>query len=206
MNRRDFLILGGVAPLVVPLVTPPARAEKPDIDGILHDPDAPESGNSNGDTWVVSFFDYNCPFCKKSDPVLKKIVQQDGNIRLIYKDWPILTKASVYGAHLALGSKYQGRYEIAHDALMGVPGHNIAEKAMRDAVAASGIDMDRLQLDLKRNMEAITKLLRRNKAQAASIGLPGTPVYLIGDRAYPNALDETEFKKALVRARTDQPS
>lgn len=107
---------------------------------------------------------------------------------------------------MALGAKYQDRYQVAHDALMAIPGRKIPKERMRDAVAAAGIDMNRLQSDLDRNGAAVAALLRRNHAQAESLGLPGTPVYLIGDRAYPNALDEAAFKSAVLRARTGKPS
>ena len=68
---------------------------------------------------------------------LDKVLKTDGKIRVVYKDWPILTKASIYGAKLALAAKYQGKYEVAHRALMGVEGGKVSEERMRAAVAAS---------------------------------------------------------------------
>ena len=208
MNRRDLLLAAAAAsawPLYEYLKPAPAWAS-PDIDGILHDPETPEGGNPKGDVTIVAFFDYNCPFCKQAEPALEKVVRADGKVRLVYKDWPILSDASIYGAQVALGARYQDRYTLVHDALMGIPGRKITKDAMRDVVTKSGVDMARLQTDLDKNQEAILGLIRRNMAQAESIGLTGTPVYLIGDRAYPNALNEAAFKSAIVRARTGKPS
>ncbi|NEW93865.1 DsbA family protein [Rhodopseudomonas sp. BR0M22] len=207
MNRRQsLLILGALtaAPLVKYFGAPEAWAEGVDVDAILRDPDAPEAGNPKGDVTIVAYFDYNCPYCKKSEPDLEKVVHSDGKIRLVYKDWPILTEASVYGAQMALGAKYQGKYQAAHDALMAIPGRGISKDQMRDAVAASGIDMTKLQSDLSAHGDAITALLRRTLSQADAMGLQGTPVYLIGPYKVAAALDADAFKKVVAQARGRQ--
>lgn len=204
MNRRQSLmILGALAavPLVKYFGAPEAWAEGVDVGAILRDPDAPEAGNPKGDVTIVAYFDYNCPYCKKSEPDLEKVVRSDGKIRLVYKDWPILTDASVYGAQMALGAKYQGKYQAAHDALMAIPGRGISKDQMRDAVAASGVDMTKLQSDLNAHGDAITALLRRTLSQADAMGLQGTPVYLIGPYKVAAALDADAFKKVVAQAR-----
>src|SRR5690606_13687328 len=89
---------------------------------ILNDPAAPVGGNPQGDVTIVSFFDYNCPFCKRTVAPLTTVMKADGRIRLVYKDWPILTQSSVYGAKLALAAKHQGGYEKAYHALMAIEG------------------------------------------------------------------------------------
>ncbi|QDL99259.1 DsbA family protein [Rhodopseudomonas palustris] len=207
MNRRQsLLILGAIAavPLLRSFGAPQAWAEGVDVDAILRDPDAPEAGNPRGDVTIVTYFDYNCPFCKKSEPDLKKVVRSDGKIRLVYKDWPILTEASVYGAQMALGAKYQGKYQIAHDALMAIPGRGISKDQMRDAVAASGVDMAKLQSDLDTHGDAITALMRRTQSQAEAIGLQGTPVYLVGPYKVAAALDADAFRKVVAQVRGSQ--
>jgi len=69
------------------------------------------------------------PFCKKSSPDLERFVDDDGKVRLVYKDWPILTDASVIGAHLALAAKYQGKYREAHVAMMSIRGRRSTTRA-----------------------------------------------------------------------------
>ncbi|MCD0423201.1 DsbA family protein [Rubrivivax sp. JA1024] len=207
MNRRQSLMILGAltaVPLVKYFGAPQAWAEGVDVDAILRDPDAPEAGTPKGDVTIVAYFDYNCPYCKKSEPDLEKVVHSDGKIRLVYKDWPILTEASVYGAQMALGAKYQGKYQAAHDALMAIPGRGISKDQMRDAVAASGVDMTKLQSDLSAHGDAITALLRRTLSQADAMGLQGTPVYLIGPYKVAAALDADAFKKVVAQARGRQ--
>ena len=98
-------------------------------EAILNDPLAPGGGNPKGNLTIVTFFDYNCPFCKKAEPDLERVVKEDGQICLVYKDWPILTKASVYGARMALAAKYQGKYDAVHSALMAIPGPKDSRRA-----------------------------------------------------------------------------
>ena len=200
IRRREALALGLVAALAAAMPGG-LRAQELDVNAVLHDPDAPESGNPKGDVTIVAFFDYNCPFCKKAEPELNKVVREDGNVRLVYKDWPILSEASVYGAQLALGARYQGKYQAAHDALMAIPGTRVDQKRMTQAVREAGVDMARLQTDLNAHSEEIGALLRRNLAQADAMGLPGTPVFLIGPFKIAAALDADGFRQAVSDAR-----
>jgi protein-disulfide isomerase len=180
-----------------------ARADDTDVtlDAIVNDPAAPVAGNPKGDLTIVTFFDYNCPFCKTSELDLEKLVKTDGKIRLVYKDWPVLTQASFIGAQLVLAAKYQGKYDVAHRALMGISGRRIPADQMREAIRASGVDMNRLDADLKAHAAEIAALLRRNNIQAEGLGLQGTPAYLIGQYRVTSALNYDSFKKAVADAR-----
>ena len=170
-------------------------------EAILYDPATPTTGNAKGDLTIVVFFDYNCPYCKQSEPELMRLVKTDGRIRLVYKDWPILTEASIKGAQWALAAKYQGRYDDAHLAMMAIPGPKIPAERMRDAIAKAGVDMDRLDADLQTHAGEITALLRRNLAQADSLGLQGTPAYIVGQYRVTSALNYEGFKRVAADAR-----
>ena len=189
--------------LVASLGMSATRAQDADTsaNSILNDPAAPVAGNPKGDLTIVTFFDYNCPFCKKAEPALEKVVAEDGHIRVVYKDWPILTKASVYGAQLALAAKYQGKYDAVHAALMSIPGAKIPEDQMLAAIRKSGVDMNRLDADLKAHADEITALLRRNLTQADALELQGTPAYLVGHFKVTSALTYEGFKRAVADAR-----
>ncbi len=86
---------------------------------MLRDPEIPSLGNPKGDLTVVEFFDYQCPYCKKLAPEIAQLMPEDGNIRLVLKDWPIFGAVSKSAAQLALAAKYQDKYAEAHDALIG---------------------------------------------------------------------------------------
>lgn len=204
ISRRVALtIIAGSAAL--PLAPPLALAQQAAItkDQILNDPDAPVGGNPKGDVTIVAFLDYNCPFCKKSAPDLERIVREDGKIRLVYKDWPILRPTSIDGARLALAARYQGKYEVAHHALMGIPGYGIAKEKMREALQASGIDIIRLDSDMAAHASDIDALIKRNMAQADALGLQGTPTFLVGP-FMTSTLDYQGFKQVVADARAKQ--
>ena len=198
-SRRTMLV--GLTALMGAGLAARVRADDLSAEMILNDPEAPVGGNAKGDLTIVSFFDYNCPFCKRTVRPLNAVLASDGNIRHVYKDWPILAKSSIYGAKLALAARYQDRYEEAYTALMQIDGSRISEKQMRQAVQDAGFDMRRLETDADRHDDEITTLLRRNNAQAEGLGLRGTPVFLIGQFLVASALDETGFRQVVKDAR-----
>jgi len=206
LSLAAALLAAGLAPAPLRAATPdmPAdtgRQAKPlDVEALLNDPQAPTAGNPKGDVTIVAFFDYNCGYCRKSMPVLEKLVADDGNIRLVYKDWPILSETSVVAAQLALAASYQDKYAAAHKVLMKVPGRASTER-MSEALGAAGLDRKRLAKDLKAHAADIGALLHRNNEQAEALGLPGTPVYLVGPYKVAAALDYEGFKQVVQDAR-----
>ena len=147
---------------------------------IFNDPETPTGGNPNGDLTIVDFFDYNCPYCKLAAKSLEKIVKTDGNIRIIYKDWPILAETSIIGARLALAAKYQGQYLPVHHALMDIPGYGVSQEKMIEAVRNTGVDLAQLDTDMARHADDIAGLIKRNLSIAQAIGFQGTPGFLVG--------------------------
>ena len=202
MTRRSFI--AGLAPaglLAASALWPQAAmAESDEPDLLFNDPEAPTGGNPDGGLTIVNFFDYNCPFCRLSAQPLDDVVREDGDIRLIYKDWPILSEASVTGAILALAAQRQGGYERAYHALMSQEGR-ADDAAMREAVTAAGLDMARLDRDIAGARNDIEALLRRNMEQAAGLGLSGTPGYIVGPFLVTSALNEEGFRQVVADAR-----
>jgi protein-disulfide isomerase len=204
LTRATFLRLAaGMAGLLLTKTFARSAENEVTRDMILADPEAPIGGNPEGDLTIVDFFDYNCPYCKKSATYLERLVKTDGKIKIIYRDWPILTETSIVGAQLALGAKYQGKYLEAHHALMNVPGYGISQK-MVDAIKKSGVDMERLDADMKANSGAIALLIKRNLTIADAIGLQGTPGFLVGPYKVNQALNYEGFQHVVADARTRQ--
>ena len=205
LSRRAFTQILGLAG--ASLVVAPARAADSPTEAdvskqaILYDPAAPVGGNPKGNLNLIVFSDYNCLYCKSSEPDLDRAVKADGNVRVVYKDWPVITPDSIRGAQWALAAKYQGRYADAHYAMMGIPGGKIPAEKMREAIARSGVDMARLDADLQAHADDIEKLLRRNMAQAESLGFMGTPAYIVGEYRVMQTLSLDGFKRVIADAR-----
>jgi protein-disulfide isomerase len=167
---------------------------------VLRDPEIPVAGNADGDVTIVEYFDYNCPYCRKVEPELRQVVQDDGKVKLVYKDWPVLGPVSIAAARLALATKYQDKYVAAHDALMGTASR-LTEPRIRELLAGAGIDVDRATKDLETNAKAIDAILARNNDQATAFGFKGTPSFIIGKFRVPGVLTMAQFDQAIADAR-----
>jgi protein-disulfide isomerase len=169
-------------------------------DAVLRDAEIPVVGNPDGDITIVEFFDFRCPYCRKVHPDLLKVVKEDGNIRLVFKDWPIFGGVSVDAAKLVLASKYQGKFAQAHEALI-TSKTGLTSANLRPILLKAGIDADRAARDLEANSAAIEALLARNNAQAEAFGFNSTPSFIIGTFRVPFVLDAEGFKLAVADAR-----
>jgi protein-disulfide isomerase len=167
---------------------------------VLRDPDIPVTGNPNGDISIVEYFDYNCPYCRRIAPELSQVVQDDGKVRLVLKDWPILGPVSVVASRMALACKYQDKYIAAHDALIGVAS-KLTEPRIRELLAGAGIDVDRADRDLAANAKAIDAILARNGDQAGAFGFKGTPSFIVGKFRVPGVLTMPQFEQVIADAR-----
>jgi len=200
-SRRDLLGLAGAGAMLLAAGARPARAvEEPSEAAVLRDPDAPVTGNANGDIAIVEWFDYQCPYCRKLEPELRQVVQDDGKVRLVLKDWPILGPVSVVAARMALACKFQDKYHPAHDALMGV-NSKLTEPRIAEILAGAGIDVDRARRDLDANAKVIDAILARNNEQAEGLGFHGTPSFIVGKFRVPGVLTMPEFERVIADAR-----
>jgi protein-disulfide isomerase len=172
---------------------------------VLRDPDIPVAGNAEGDITIVEWFDYQCPYCRKLEPELRQVVQDDGKVRLVLKDWPILGPVSVLAARMALASKFQDKFLAAHEALIGV-NSKLTEPRIRELLAGAGIDVDRVTRDLVTNAKAIDAILARNNDQATAFGFKGTPAFIVGKFRVPGVLTMAQFEQVIADARKAKAS
>lgn len=204
-TRRGALGMLGAASMMlgVEIVPRPALAQTDEILTealVLRDPEIPVAGNADGDITIVEYFDYQCPYCRKIEPELRQVVHDDGKVRLIFKDWPILGPVSVTAARLVLASKYQDKYVQAHDALIGL-NSKLTEPRIREVLAGAGVDVDRATRDLAGNAKAIDAILARNNDQASAFSFKGTPSFIVGKFRVPGILTMEQFGQVIADAR-----
>ncbi|WP_333684929.1 DsbA family protein [Pontibaca methylaminivorans] len=205
INRRTMLLGAGAAGAALlgtgALLSFALRPrQKATLDDMLQDADNPVLGNADGDVTIAEFFDYQCPFCKRGHPALMDLVAQDGNIRLVMKDWPIFGAPSIRASQLVLGGVEPGSYETAHAALMATPGQ-LTEALIGRTLAEAGLDPAALERSYRQGRAKWDALMSRTGAQAAQLGLQGTPAYIIGGRVYSGAMDGEALARAVARAR-----
>jgi protein-disulfide isomerase len=161
-------------------------------------PASPVLGNPQGDVTIVVFSDYACPYCRVAEPRLMALAQSDGRIRIVMKEFPILTPQSLTATRMALAAARQGRYEAFHTGLMQLPGQlNVADM---EALARS------LKLDmalLARDMESpdVSNEIIANFNLARGIRTFQTPTFLVNGKVLTQDSDQIDFASEVAAAR-----
>ena len=163
-----------------------------------NDPNAPVLGNPDGDVTVVEFFDYNCPYCRRVKPEMEALLAADPNVRVVYREWPILGDGSVFAARAALASRNQGKYEEFHWAMM-----QLKERAEEASIlrTAEDIGLDVAQLRRDMNGPEIEEHIQTSMRLAQSLGFSGTPSFVIGDSLAPGLIQADQMIELVDQAR-----
>jgi protein-disulfide isomerase len=149
---------------------------------------APVAGNPKGDVTVVEFFDYNCGYCKKAFPDLASVIQKDQNVKVVLKEFPILSKGSEEAAKVALAAKMQGKYWEMHRVMLEQPGQANEASALKAAEKVAGLDIARLKKDMA--SAEVKKEIDDTRKLAQKMGIQGTPHFLVADRVIPGAPED----------------
>lgn len=162
------------------------------------DPNAPFVGATEPSAVVVEFFDYNCPYCKRSAGDVKALLESDEEVRVVFREWPILGEGSVFAARAALAAREQGKYLEMHDGLMAMRGR--AEEASVLALAREiGLDIDRLVQDMEG--EAVTAHIETSRGLAQALGITGTPAFVVGNALAPGAIPLAQLQALVAEVR-----
>lgn len=196
------VVLGGWAVSSTLKKTAPIgrEVERSEALAILDGEGSTASGPPDASLRLAVFTDYRCPACRRAFPAMEGAIRADGDVRVVYKDWPIFGPPSERAARVALASSEQGIYPAVHRRLM-TDSRTIDDGVLQDIVTGAGGDWTRTIDYLTTHGEQITAHLRTNGEQALSIGLPGTPGYLAGRVLVVGAIDETDFVRLFTRAR-----
>ncbi|MEE4378589.1 MAG: DsbA family protein [Candidatus Competibacteraceae bacterium] len=167
-------------------------------DEIFNNPDDPVAGNPAGDVTVVEFMDYNCPYCRKAYKSLLQLTKDDPNIKLLFKEMPVLGEGSEFAARAALAAQQQNLYMAFHNALMEFNGR-LNEQAILSIAEQSGLNVDQLKQDM--TDPKIQATIDRNMQLAQALGVRGTPAFVIGDEVVRGAADLNKLKQSVAKAR-----
>lgn len=206
-SRRELVVLAallgtaGATLAVVRSTRPVGRRLEPSaaLNAMRADRDSPSTGAAYGDVALLVFTDFNCPACRRAHPDMIDAVEADGNVRLIFRDWPVFGRPSTDAARIAIASHSQGLTRPVRAALMR--GGRADAASATAAVAAAGGDLARLSETMRGDAGAIDTLLHRTRRDAFTLGLRGTPSHLIGPILAEGALGQRDFERALARAR-----
>lgn len=168
----------------------------PSLEALWADAGSPAIGPHSATVQVVVFTDYQCAACR-ADHQDVEAEAQSGNARFVFKEWAILGPASVLAARAALAARYQERYSQMRNALMRGPGPPDLPKVLT-AARRAGVDTARLELDLVSHKRDIDRELARVALQSFSLGLRGTPTYLIGRRLVVGTISARQLRRLIV--------
>jgi len=161
-----------------------AVAVKENADDLFRPTASPIVGNAKGDVTMIEFFDYNCGYCKKAFSDVALMIEKDKQVKVVLKEFPILSKGSEEAARAALAAKQQGKYWEFHRAMIEHQGQANEAAALRIAEKL-GLDMVKLKKDMA--SPEVKKEIDETRALATKMGIQGTPHFIVGDRIIPGA-------------------
>lgn len=138
-------------------------------------------GNPDGDITLVEFLDYRCGYCKRAHGEVAKLLETDGNIRLIVKEFPILGDQSVLASRFAVATKQVAggdSYKALADALMALKG-DVSLPALRRLANTFGLDADAIEAAM--DSDAVTQEIAQTRALAQKLRISGTPTFVMQD-------------------------
>jgi protein-disulfide isomerase len=161
----------------------------------------PVMGNVNGSLVIYEFSDYNCGYCKKMFPTIQQLLTNNDDIRLVIKEFPILSQSSLIAARAGVAAQKQGKFPVFHREMMTYRGQ-VSEAAIMTAARTAKLDLDQLRQDM--DSRATNAIIDRTRAGAAALDLSGTPALIIGETIIPGAVSLEELQNVINRERAKQ--
>ena len=164
---------------------------------LFNDANSPQFAPEGYDVSVVEFYDYACGYCKKAQTTVDELLKSDSKVRVIYKDFPILGEPSqeMSRVSIAVNMIAPSSFRKFHDALMKT--NERGKSAALKAAKSAGVDSKKLEETLKTKKSEIDKILQDNVALGSSIGINGTPAFVIGEELIPGAMEIASFKEKI---------
>ncbi len=167
---------------------------------LVSDPGSPVGGNPDGDVTIVEFFDYRCGYCKRVLPTIKEALKTDKNLRIVFKEFPILGDQSVFAARAALAVHKLDpkKYEPFHNALMASTG-NVSESRVMRLAGELGLDPEAVRKTM--DSPEIDARIDSNHQLAQSLNIRGTPAFVIGNELVPGLISLEQLRQLVAQAR-----
>ena len=167
---------------------------------IANNSNIPFVGSDKPKVTIIEFFDYNCGYCKKSLDAITELLRSNYDLKVSFRDYPILSPSSRTAAKAALAAKLQGKYFALHSALMSMQG-NLNDEKIYNAASNLKIDLKKLKKDMQKiNIEEI---LLENEDLARKLNIRGTPTFIINGKIYAGALELSKLKTIIEESMND---
>ena len=163
-------------------------------------PALPVLGNPDGNVTLSEFFDYNCTFCRRNMDAVQRLVTEDQDLRVVFREWPVFGDGSMFAAKASLASLRQGKYWQFHAAMMNMGGRAEEASVLREARNV-GLDIEKLQADMEKR--EILDQIYETMDLADTMRLQGTPTFIAGHEATFGLQSIADLKRLVATARED---
>jgi protein-disulfide isomerase len=154
-------------------------------------------GNPDGEITLVEFTDYACGYCRMSLDHVNEVIADNPDLRVVIREYPILSAGSADAARMALAAAEQGRYAEFHSAMFAA--ENLSPENIELAARQSGVDVERAQAAIAAGV--YDSQLQNNVFLAQNMGLSGTPAWVVGDQVLSGAVGADTLSAAIAEAR-----
>ncbi|MBI1954689.1 MAG: DsbA family protein, partial [Proteobacteria bacterium] len=160
----------------------------------------PRAGNKNGTIRVLEFFDYNCGHCREMLQSKDRILAENPDVLMIFKELPILGESSVLASKAAISvylldnSKYFDFQKILLNSTESYTRENLSSAAVK-------LGFDKAQFEKKMESPEVAKIIKDNRDLAVSIGVNGTPSYIVDGKLIVGAIGYDVMKNSIKAAR-----
>jgi protein-disulfide isomerase len=172
-------------------------------DMLINNATDPVGGNPEGSITIVEFFDYNCGYCKRANDTLQALIADNPDLKVVYKEWPILSESSGIAARIALAANlvYPEKYEELHRALLSTRSIRSESDVWK---IIEQLELDKAEVEAKLNDESIEKHISETGYLAQQLGITGTPAFVVGGRILKGAYPQADIQKAIDEARDSE--
>lgn len=173
-------------------------------DAIFNDGFSYVGGNPDGDVTFVEFVDYKCTYCRKAFPELEALIEQDGNIRIIYKEFPILGDESLLASRFAVSAKLVAgdeAYGPIHNAMMTMRGNMTVDSL---TALADGLGFDGAAIASGMSDPQVDGIIGDNHALAGRLQISGTPTFVMQDQLLRGYVPLDGMKQIVAEMRAGQ--
>jgi protein-disulfide isomerase len=166
-------------------------------DQLVNSPNDPVGGNPDGTITLVEFFDYNCSYCKRAADTVKALTEANPNLRVVYKEWPILAETSVTAARvsLAISELYPDQYQAFHDAILARPSSLRQDNEVWQVVDSMGLNRSDIEAETKSDW--VNQTLAANQQLAQQLDITGTPTFIVGTEVLRGAYPQADIQAAI---------
>ena len=168
---------------------------------LFDDAGDPVMGNPDGGLVIYEFSDYNCGYCKRMFAPIMQMLAANSDVRMVIKEFPILSQSSVTAAKAGIAAQKQGKFKSFHAEMMTYRGQ-VNNASIMQAADEAGLDLTQLKQDM--NSPVTTAIITRTRSAAAALSINGTPGLVIGDTVIPGAIGIEELQTVINKERIRQ--